>query len=84
MASRTYKIRKFQNGRNKDGEAFTNFSLTIPSAIAAKLPEDMLFECELTSEGILFRPAKSEAESIELPDWARSNGNGSKPRKVRS
>lgn len=79
---KTYKIRKFQNGRNKNGDPFLNFSLTIPSAIAESLPSDMQFACELTEDGILFRPATPEAEAVELPTWAQrqaeaANGNGS-------
>lgn len=74
---KTYKIRKFQNGKNKAGDPFINYSLTIPSAVAEALPEDMQFACELTDEGILFKPAQSEAETVQLPAWAkRENGNG--------
>lgn len=71
MAPRTYKIRKFQNGKARDGTTFTNYSLTIPAPIAEKLPDDMVFECELTEEGILFRPARPSDEQIELPEWAK-------------
>jgi len=72
MSFKSYKIRKFQNGRNKDGEPFINYSLTIPSPIAEKLPEDMHFECELTDDGILFRPAVEEVVDVNLPGWAKS------------
>src|SRR5690349_24950543 len=75
---KTYKIRKFQNGKNKQGVPFINYSLTIPSAVAEALPEDMQFACELTEDGILFKPTASESEAVSLPTWAkgRSNGNG--------
>jgi hypothetical protein len=68
---RTYKIRKFSNGNKKQ---FTNYSLTIPSAIAKELPKDMTFVCELTEEGILFRPSLPEEEAVTLPSWADNNG----------
>jgi len=80
MAPRTYKIRKFTNGRSKEGATFTNYSLTIPAPIAEKLPDDMLFECELTDEGILFRPAQASPEQVELPAWAKANGSSGSAR----
>ena len=76
MSFKSYKIRKFQNGRNKDGDPFINYSLTIPSPIAEKLPEDMHFECELTDDGILFRPAVEEVVDVNLPGWAKNQRNG--------
>lgn len=82
MASRTYKIRKFTNGKSKGGAAFTNYSLTIPTPIAEKLPNDMRFECELTDEGILFRPVGAP-DAIDLPSWAKADEatvNGGAPR----
>ena len=45
--SKSYKIRRFQNGKNAQGEPFYNHSLTIPSEIAEHLPEDMRFEIEI-------------------------------------
>lgn len=74
--SKTYKIRKFVNGHRKDETPFTNYSLTIPVQIAQKLPDTIRFTCELTDEGILFRPvAKAEDDAISLPSWAKQNGN---------
>jgi hypothetical protein len=66
---RTYKIRKFANGKARSGQAFINYSLTIPSHIAERLPEDMQFSCELTDAGLLFRPVQPQIE-VELPPWA--------------
>lgn len=74
MSAKTYKIRKFQNGRNQKGETYTNYSLTVPGPIAEHLPTEMSFTCELTEDGILFKPAHSQEESIELPSWAKANG----------
>lgn len=74
---KAYKIRKFQNGRNREGQPFINYSLTIPSQIAEQLPESMQFECELTDEGILFRPSEPTEESVKLPEWAKAQ-NGAK------
>lgn len=68
---RTYKIRRFVNGASKGGKEFTNYSLTVPSNIASQLSPDLLFECVLTKEGILFRPSSATDENaIELPAWA--------------
>lgn len=84
---KTYKIRQFANGKNKAGQPFINYSLTIPSHVAEALPDDMTYACELTDEGILFKPAQSEAEQVVLPDWAKrqkaGNGNGSGAAKPR-
>jgi hypothetical protein len=80
---KTYKIRKFQNGKNKQGQPFINYSLTIPSAVAEALPEDMQFACELTEDGILFKPTAVESEVVSLPSWANkgrsSNGGSAEP-----
>lgn len=76
MSYKTYKIRRFKNGRSKDGQTFTNYSITIPVEIASQLPDDIRFVCELTDSGILFRPAEKEETGIELPSWAK-NTNGS-------
>lgn len=71
MPQRTYKIRRFTNGKSKRGKEFTNYSLTVPATVASALPQDMLFECILTNDGILFRPStETEETQIELPSWA--------------
>jgi len=57
VSTRTYKIRKFQNGKSKEGKAFMNYSLTIPTALAEQLPEGMNFACDFLPE-------------IQLPDDA--------------
>jgi hypothetical protein len=68
---KTYKIRKFQNGKRKNGDPFLNYSLTIPTMIARELPDDMKFYCQLTDEGILFRPVDAgSGDSVDLPAWA--------------
>lgn len=70
---KTYKIRTFRNGKRKNGEPFLNYSLTIPTTIARELPSDMKFHCDLTNEGILFRPVEDgEGDRENLPDWAKS------------
>lgn len=75
-SDKTYKIRKFVNGRRKTGEPFLNYSLTIPVQIAEKLPESIRFTCELTDDGILFKPVtKVEEDTIPLPSWAKGNQN---------
>lgn len=81
--AKTYKIRRFINGKNSKGEPFVNYSLTIPSPIALRLPRSMQFACELTDEGILFRPMSPEEEALALPEWATGeadpDGNGEVP-----
>lgn len=68
---KTYKVRTFKNGQRKSGEPFLNYSLTIPTNIARELPDDMKFYCELTEDGILFRPVDEESDSSKnLPAWA--------------
>jgi len=68
---KTYKIRSFENGKRRSGEPFMNYSLTVPTKIARELPKEIRFYCELTDEGILFRPVESGiGEGVELPAWA--------------
>ena len=73
---RTYKVRKYANGKNKQDEPFLNYSITIPGHVAEKLPGDMHYECVLTENGILFRPASVEVDEVELPEWAKPSKNG--------
>lgn len=69
--ARSYKIRRFQNGKNGDGDPFWNYSITIPTNIATKLPPDMQYACEVTEQGILFTPAEAAEAPVELPAWAQ-------------
>ena len=69
-----FKVRKFRNGMSKTGEPFINYSLTLPSHIAEELPADQHYACELTKEGILFRPTLDTNEKIALPQWAKTSG----------
>jgi hypothetical protein len=80
MNQRTYKIRSFSNGKNRKGDPFVNYSLTIPSHIAEKLPREMQFYCELTEDGLLFKPVPPDQEQVVLPPWAVSE-NGSEAEK---
>lgn len=80
MNQRTYKIRSFSNGKNRQGEPFVNYSLTIPSQIAEKLPREMQFYCELTPDGLLFKPVPPDQEQVVLPPWAVTE-NGTEPEK---
>ena len=48
--ARTYKIRRFQNGKNSRNEPFYNYSLTVPTVHAEALPNGMQFACELLPE----------------------------------
>jgi hypothetical protein len=78
-----YKIRKFESGTSKSGSSYVNYSVTIPREVAEKLPKDVAYECELTEDGILFRPSAQKQET-ELPTWAKDAGNGDKPKPKRS
>lgn len=76
-----YKIRRFTNGRNKEGEPFINYSLTVPSKIAESLADDMRFECVVLDtengdpfDGILFKPSAGTTQETALPKWAKGNG----------
>lgn len=53
--ARTYVIRRFQNGKNASGEPFFNYSITVPTPLATRLPKGMKYACEVLPE-------------IELPD----------------
>lgn len=67
MSSRLYKIRRFSNGKNNDGEAFSNYSLTVPPQIARTIPDGVQFSAELTDSGILYRPV--ETPEVTTPTW---------------
>ena len=69
---RTYKIRKYMQGKSKGGGPYSHYSLTVPTNIAEQLPENMQFQIELTDDGILFRPIGQARDIAELlPAWAR-------------
>lgn len=61
---RAVKLREFPNG-----EKDTRLALTVPQDLARLLHDQVgkKFTCELTEDGILFRPAKEE--SIARPAW---------------
>lgn len=79
MANRVYKIRQFINGRNRDGEPFLNYSLTVPASIVDQVPDGMQFSVSMTEDGILYRPEEVEAEPQEVPSWAK-NGAKAEPK----
>jgi len=82
--AKTYKIRRYENGAaKKTGKTFVNFSLTVPNHIAETVPDGMVFECEMTNDGILFRPAVPETVT-DVPAWAQPNTNGKAPKPKRS
>lgn len=83
---KSYKIRKFQNGRSTDGRAFVNYAITVPTEIATTLPLDIKYICEVDDEGIHFRPTTLVDKPRELPEWAQKaaeNGSGQKPKRGR-
>ena len=50
-----YKVRR--SARNR--------SLTVPPSIANHLPQDAMFVCELTKEGILYR-------GVQIQEWQQA------------
>lgn len=80
---KNYKIRRYENGAaKKTGKSFVNFSLTVPNHIAEAVPEGVVFEPEMTEDGILYRPVV--AETVEkVPAWAQpaAAANGKTARK---
>ena len=57
------------NKRTSNGK-WTNAYLTIPAKIADILPAGMAFTCELTEQGILYRPVDSVVpETPVAPLW---------------
>ena len=79
--ARTYKVRKFQNGRSKDGTAYMNYSLTIPTEIAERLPPDIQYACTLDEDGIHFTPVESTTRPVETPSWALPQNGKPKPKR---
>ena len=93
--ARVYKIRKFNNGKNKAGEFFVNYSLTLPTPLAEKLEADfgadLAFEIKLTKEGILYIPTqveetvpeklpfKAQKQKAESKKAASTNGKKAAP-----
>jgi hypothetical protein len=62
-------VRISQNGSN---QATRYFKLSVPREIAEALPREILYTCELTDEGLLYRPVHTQTLSdIDLPAWAK-------------
>lgn len=55
-----YKLSKRTNGVS--GADY--YSITVPKDIAELIPDDTKFRVELTDDGILYKPVKTE-----LPSW---------------
>jgi len=72
----TVKLRTQVSGSaNADGKGYSNSSLTVPREIARALETAGVttFECELTEDGILFRPAREKlVPEAALPSWLKS------------
>lgn len=63
---RTYKLRSH---RGPDDQ-FLAGVLTVPAEVVRILPDGIEFTCELTEEGILYRPVEPEPERRGVPSWA--------------
>lgn len=73
--AKSYKMRKFENGRNKQNKPFINYSLTLPTPLAEKLIEqmgdDIEFEIDLTEDGILYKPREAQEDLPETLPFAK-------------
>lgn len=79
--TRGYRVRQYVNGRAEDGTEYFNYSLTVPKEIAEHLPDGMTFLPKMTDDGILYQPVQIASKSVDLPDWAKNNGNGGSKKK---
>lgn len=65
-----YKLRP---ARMKTG---THYSISVPRAIGEALGEEVRFSCELTDEGILFRPIarvpQTETQEVQVPEGLKA------------
>lgn len=62
---KTFKVR---------GNEVENFHLSVPAWMGRRLPPELEFIPELTSDGILYRivpPAEEESPITTMPEWAR-------------
>lgn len=64
-----YRIRRVANGKRRDGTPYVAYTLTVPPDIARRLAAELEFRCELTDEGILYRPV-DRPQASPLPAWA--------------
>lgn len=71
-----YKVR-----RTKQKNGYVACAISIPNKLADILPEEVLFNVELTDEGILYRPVSTPALTLEAPSWV--TGEGEKPKSVK-
>jgi hypothetical protein len=60
-----------------------NYSLTVPTEIAERLPGTIQYACHVDETGIHYTPIESSTRPVETPSWAQANNGGGKPeRKV--
>lgn len=76
MSRRIYRMTRKPSG--PEG-AYETFTIIVPSDIGAILKERDIntFVCELTEDGILYRPIDIPLEETKnLPTWLRRDSNG--------
>ena len=64
-------------GRPREG--YAAYTLTVPATICRLLPAALagaLFTCELTDDGILFRPLSAPNNSSAEPEWVKAMKDG--------
>lgn len=61
----TYKIFFSAPKRTK----YRHYAITVPRVIAETISNDVIFTCEVTSDGILFRPIKNVISPIKKHKW---------------
>lgn len=65
--AKTYKLRVTETPE----KGIVGYALAVPHNVGRHLPRGMEFSCELTEDGILFRPAGVTIEEENLPQWTR-------------
>lgn len=66
---RTYRIRRQAIKASENMGAHDVFALGLPTSIGNLLPADIEYACELTEDGILYRPVSLTA--VPVPSWAQ-------------
>jgi hypothetical protein len=61
----------FRISRNGSNQNYRYFKISVPREIAEALPEDLVYSCELTDDGILYRPVTQAIAITDLPEWAK-------------
>ena len=61
-----YKIRRVKQSRG-----YMSYTLSVPSEMAAQIPDNVKFEVEWNADGLLYRPVRNAASEEAAPEWTR-------------